>query len=387
VTLLRSALLAPLLLAVPPAQSPQLRDLPKPARELEEPFSQIAAVMELQSGKVLVIDQIEGTLNQVDFATGARTQIGRQGSGPGEFRTPTGLGRLAGDTIWVFDGTQQRIVVLNPNLTPGTTFPLLTIDAGASTVLTAPMLVDLRGRMFASSMKVQLGGNNMALPDSATIVRFDPRAEGRRSELARVRLPLSGSPSVQQDPVTRSMKISTTFSGMVTADAWTVFRDGRVALVRGGGYTVEFISPDGQRTPAAAIPYQRTAVTDADRKAELDEARRLMVEQNKMATRMMPAGVTVDFELLPPANWPSHYPAVAPFGAIAAPDGRLWVKRAVPIRVAREQWDVIDQAGQLVARWQLPPKTALAGVGPSAIYTVRTDADDLRYLQRIELPR
>jgi hypothetical protein len=387
VTLRSPLLLVPLLLAASPEQTPPLRDLPRPVRELEEPFSQIAAVMELQSGKVLVIDQIEGTLNQVDFATGARAQIGRQGSGPGEFRTPTGLARLAGDTIWVFDATQQRVVVLNPNLTPGTTFPFLTLDAGASTMLTAPMLVDLRGRLFASSIKVQLGGNNMSLPDSATIVQLDPRAGGKPTELARVRLPLSGSPRIQQDPGGRSMKITTTYGGLVSADAWVVFRDGRVAIVHGDTYTVEFVSADGQRTPGVAIPHQRTPVTDADKVAEMEEARRLMSTQNKMATRMMPAGVSVDFEVLPPSTWPSHYPPVAPLGAIAAPDGRLWVKRAVPIRLAREQWDVIDPSGRLVARWQLPQKTSLVGVGPTGVYTARTDADDLRYLQRVELPR
>ena len=65
----------------------------------------------------------------------------------------------------------------------------------------------------------------------------------------------------------------------------------------------------------------------------------------------------------------------------------MWVKRATPIRAGREQWDVIDPAGKLVARWQLPVKVTLVAVGQNTVYTVRTDDDDLRYVQRVELPR
>jgi hypothetical protein len=95
----------------------------------------------------------------------------------------------------------------------------------------------------------------------------------------------------------------------------------------------------------------------------------------------------VEFEMLPPESWPEHYPPVAPLGAIAGPDGRLWLKRSIPFRAGYEMWDVIDAAGKLVARWRLPAKTTLIGVGQGAVYTARTDEDDLRYVQRVELPR
>ncbi|HWP03050.1 MAG TPA: hypothetical protein VNL96_06315, partial [Gemmatimonadaceae bacterium] len=88
-----------------------------------------------------------------------------------------------------------------------------------------------------------------------------------------------------------------------------------------------------------------------------------------------------------PASWPDKYPPVAPMGAMAAPDGRLWVKRSVPVRIGREMWDVIGPDGRLVARWRLQPKTSLVALGRDAIYAVRTDEDDLRYIQRIVLPR
>jgi hypothetical protein len=61
------------------------------------------------------------------------------------------------------------------------------------------------------------------------------------------------------------------------------------------------------------------------------------------------------------------------------------VKRATPIRVGREQWDVIDPSGKLVASWRLPARTTLVAVGQGVVYTTRTDEDDLRYIQRVEI--
>jgi hypothetical protein len=110
-----------------------------------------------------------------------------------------------------------------------------------------------------------------------------------------------------------------------------------------------------------------------------------MEEQGKVAQKMLPAGFSMDFELLPPASWPATYPAVGALGLIAAPDGRLWARRAIPFRVGREQWDVIDAAGKLVASWRLPPKTTIVAAGQGVVYTVRTDEDDLRYIQRVEV--
>jgi hypothetical protein len=93
------------------------------------------------------------------------------------------------------------------------------------------------------------------------------------------------------------------------------------------------------------------------------------------------------FEIVQPTSWPTHYPAISPLQAIAAPNGDLWVKRATPARLDREMWDVIDRSGRLVGRWRLPAKTTVVAVGVNnTLYTVRSDEDDLRYLQRVALP-
>ena len=369
------------------AQGVAVRDLPRPSREIEDPFSLIAGAVEIRPGRVIAVDGTELELSVVDFANGSKTPLGRQGSGPGEYRAPAGIFRVMGDTIWVLDAAQQRVVVFNPDLTPGTTFPLLTFDQSTFTALTAPFFNDRRGRLYASAMLIQAGTGGgdvqISLPDSVGLVRVEPRGAAGRTEVAKVRFPVSGKPEISRSG--NAMKYTMPYPGLVSSDPWAVFPDGRIAIVRGLNYTVEFIGTDGKKSAPVRIAYDPIKVTAADQKAEMDEARRQMAEQGKVAQKMMPAGFSMDFELLPPASWPANYPPVSPLGALAAPDGRLWVKRATPFRVGREQWDVIDAAGRLVERWRLPAKTTLVAVGQGVVYTVRTDEDDLRYLQRVEL--
>jgi hypothetical protein len=389
--LVRAVVAVALLFAAPAfAQTVPVRDLPKPSREIEDPFSIISAALEIKPGQLLTIDGTEMALLRVDFANGSRTAVGRQGSGPGEYRAPAGLLRVRGDTIWLLDAMLQRITAFNPDLTPGTTFPMLMLDQSTMTVLTAPFFSDRTGKVYSSAMKIQAGvgggGNDMqmTIPDSVGVVRFDPR-QPARAEVTKVRFPVSGKPEISR--AGNAMKYTMAFPGLIASDPWAVFPDGRIAIVRGATYTIEFIAPDGKKTTAGRIAYDPIKVTSADQKAEMDEARRQLEEQGKVAQKMLPAGFSMDFELLPPANWPSNYPAVGALGLLAAPDGRLWVKRAIPFRVGREQWDVIDASGKLVASWRLPAKTTIVAVGQGVVYSVRTDEDDLRYLQRVEIPK
>ena len=387
-----TALIAMFVSAPAFAQAVAVRDLPKPSREIEDPFSLVTTAIEIKPGQVLALDGIELELAMVDFAQGSKTAIGRQGSGPGEYRVPTGLFRLAGDTIWILDAAQQRLVAFNPDLSPGTSIPMIMFDQSTMTATSAPFFTDRKGQVYASAMAIQVGRGGaggtdaqISLPDSVGVVKIDPRGKVPRAELARVRFPISGKPDIKMNGT--AMKYTMAYPGLVASDPWTVFPDGRIAIVRGANYSVEFIAPDGKKSAPTRIAYSPIRVTAADQKAEMDEARRVMQEQGKAAQKMMPAGMTMDFELLPPASWPANYPPVAPLGALAGADGRLWVKRSTPIRIGREQWDVIDQGGKLVASWRLPAKTTLVAVGQGVVYTTRTDEDDLRYLQRVEIGR
>ena len=366
-------------------QAPALRDLPKPSTEIDDPYSLIVGVREAARGALVVVDGMDGELSVVRFATGERSPLGRQGSGPGEYRGPSAVFKLHGDTLWVMDPVQQRIAPFLPDLKGGVPFNLQMFDTQTRTGLMAPFHVDGRGRMYASALPIGEGGPNMQIPDSVDVIRFDVRAPAERATMTKVRFPTSGKPEMRVEG--QVIKYKMAFPGLVTADSWAVFPDGRMAIVHGADYTVEFIAADGKRTTSRPIPYDRIPVTRQDQDAEMKEARRQMAEGMKAAERQMPPGMKREIDMPPPETWPSTYPAISPMQIHASPDGMLWVRRATPARIDREQWDVVSPAGVLVARWRLPVRTRLIGVGTGAVYTVRLDEDDLQYLQRVEVGR
>jgi hypothetical protein len=371
------------------AQAVPVRDLPKPTKEIDDPFSLIVAAREYRPGQLVVSDGLEGQVSLVDFAQGAKTAIGRKGAGPGEYTVAAAFFRLAGDTLWILDGAgaAARIVAFQPDLKPGTTFSVQLFDTRDTTIMQGTMFGDTRGRLYSTAMKFRTGTTGVSIPDSMDLVWFDPRAglHSTRTVLARVRTPSTGKQDIQNQG--GHIKVSTPFPGLVPADAWAAFPDGRVAIVRGANYRVEFILPDGSKPAPTTIEYERYKVTDADKQAELAAIRKRVVQQMAIMKKLMPANVTLDVTVAPPPSWPAEYPPLALLSVLPAPNGDLWVKRSVPVKLDRERWDVIDRSGKLVARWRLASQTTIVAIGTGGIYTVRTDEDDLRYVQRVDLPR
>lgn len=252
-------------------QEPPIRDLPKPVREIDDPFSLVIASRELRPGVLVVSDGMEGQVSLVDFARGTKSPLGRKGGGPGEYNLAAGLFRLAGDTLWILDGQggAARIVSFGPDLKAGTTFIVQLFDQQDTTVVQGSMFSDTRGRLFSTAVKFRMGDTGPIIPDSMDLVWFDPRAKKMvRTLIARVRTPSTGKQDIKRDG--GNIKVSTPFPGLLAADAWVAFPDGRIAIVRGANYRVEFILPNGSKPSPTVIPYERYRVTEDDKKAELD---------------------------------------------------------------------------------------------------------------------
>lgn len=373
------------------AQQVPLRDLPKPTREIEDPFSAVTGITEIRPGQVVVVDATEVTVTHLDFATQAKKTIGRTGSGPGEYTNPIGVIRLPGDTLLVFDaqagsgGAAMRLVKFLPNLAAGTTMNMMAFNTVDTSVVQGTIFVDRAGHFYSTSIKLIMGPTGPTPADSMQLVRFDLAATPTFTKLGAIRTPQSGNQERRAEG--NRIIVRVPFNGLSLADAWTLLPDGTIAIIRGKGYTVEFLGRDGKTTGPFSIPYERIRVTEADRKAELDFQREQLNSVKAMINKSMPPNLVLDIDITPPPSWPAEYPPIAAIVAWPTPSGQVWVRRAVPARLDREQWDVIDRSGKLVQRWQLPPKTRLVMVGNGSVYTVRTDEDDLQYLQRIALPR
>jgi hypothetical protein len=368
-----------------------LADLPAPATEFAEAFSGVSGVHELPDGRLVVVDATEATVQVLDLAAGTATALGQRGGGPGEYQAPAGLLRLPGDSFAVLDvgggngAGAMRVVRFGPDLGAGTTSTMMLFDQTDTSVVQGTMFAGADGQLYSTSIKLVIGPQGPLPGDTMHIVRFPLTATPTFTKLGAIRTPQTGQREQQING--QSITIKQPFPGLVTADAWAAFPDGRLAIVRGEGYTVEFVAPDGTRGTPVAVPYERIPVTPEDQTAELDAAREQLATVLTVVRRTLPPGFQLDIEILPPPSWPAEYPPVAPIVAHAAPDGRLWVRRSVPVRLDQERWDVIGPDGALVAQWRLPAMTSLVAVGDGAVYLTRKDDDDLRHLQRVVLPR
>ncbi len=368
----------------------ELIDLPAPNAELAEPFTAVAGAVELTNGELVVVDGSDAEVSVVDFAAGSRALLGKRGAGPGEYTAPVGALRLAGDTIAVLDvsgagGGSARVVRFNPDRSAGATGTMMLFNMLDTSAVQGTMFPSATGDVFSTAIKLRFGPAGPIPSDTMNIVRFAMVPTPTFTTLAHIRTPQTGER--EQRVEGNAITIRAPFPGLVTADAWTAFPDGRVAIIRGEGYTVEFLSPDGTVSAPVAIPYDRIPVTAADQEAELATTRQQLADAMVMIRRSMPPGVTIDIEVVPPPSWPTEYPPVSAIVAFPDAAGNVWVRRATQARVDREQWDVIGPTGTLVARWRLPQAVRLVAVGDGTVYTTRVDEDDLRYLQRVVLPR
>jgi hypothetical protein len=193
-----------------------------------------------------------------------------------------------------------------------------------------------------------------------------------------------------------------TFTNLPLAarDVAAVTPAGDLALVRAEGYRVEWIGADGRRSVGAPAASSNVRVTQAEREAFVRSQVRpgtIVVSGGAQAAqsaagrggaRARTPTFTGDVDALfsPDMIWPDVKPPFLANAAHAAADGSVWVLRTRAHDDPTPTFDVFDRTGRVTMRVALPDGTRLAGLGQSGVYVVRTDADDLQYLDRYAYP-
>jgi hypothetical protein len=367
------------------AQSPQARALPAPDATYKEPFTTInsGSVRELSSGRVIVIDGRDQVVRLIDFASGSATQIGREGSGPAEFRQAMRLFVAAADTTYLVDRGNQRLLVIAPDGKPVSSFRLEGMGGpGAS---------GGNGRYYFSQGPAVLYGSSGPVPvDTVPILRLD-RTRNVLDTAAWVHPPKIRMERTPSGGITTSEG-----NPLNPADTWMALPDGRLAVVRSADYHVDFYPPTGRATRGAPIQFTPIRITDADKDAE--EARRNAARQNQGRGRSLtPGGGTGapaqgeppprNAPLPPLKDWPEVKPPFRWIDAIhATPSGDIWLQRFEPAGAKGSLFDVINAQGAVTRQVRLQDGWTLVGFGNGTVYTIKRDADDLMYLQRHKLP-
>lgn len=410
-----------------PAQGVPTRTYAKAEAEFGEPFSGVSGVRVLRDGRVVVSDARDKLVQVVNLSTGAATKVGREGSGPGEYGLPSLLLPLPGDSSVVYDPLNQRYLPVGPDGKPGATFRVGADapppggaggapPAGGGTVvrrpagaagggapgggpgpvmmlgglgLGRPMGADVAGRLYFEGVPLVMGPNGPTGADSVPVIRYD-RATRRADTLAWLRLP-KGAAEVKSSGGTGggNRLVSVRIGGMTpypARDAWTVLPNGTVAIARVADYHLELVAPSGAVTRGPAVPFSPVPVGEPEKQEYREQ------QKNRQGVAIMrtdgPSGSRTQASTSLPAfeepdRWPAAKPPFPEGAVMAAPTGEVWVARS---RRAADQvptYDIFSAAGRLVRRAQFPPRTRVVGFGDGGVVlTVRSDEDDLQWLQR-----
>jgi hypothetical protein len=198
-----------------PGQSIPTRTLASPETEFATPFTQIAGVRELRDGRVILIDERDRVVQLLDLASGTATTIGRQGSGPGEYRLPIAIFALSGDSTGPIYASGVPWSNRGGVFQSLDSVPLLRWSRGTSRIDTLGYIGRPKG--FAKS----------SMRGRAHVIRVGP--------------------SVPFTPI----------------DQFAVSMDGRVAIVDADDYRITWSDLDGRRTRTAPIAHSPLRVTEA----------------------------------------------------------------------------------------------------------------------------
>lgn len=357
--------------------------------EYTEPFSALMTVREREDGTVMAADPLSQVLLRVDLAANTADTLGRVGEGPQEYRQPDQVFPLPADSTLLVDLGKGQLTVIDPQGTFQSGLKMAVVREGSPLVIIQPRFVDDEGRLYF------VGGfwSGDQPQDSLQISRFD-RSTGEMETLGWAwRTP----PIVTRiDGGVRTSQVQ-----MAPRDDWAAGPDGSFAIIRANGYSVEWHLPDGRLVLGPATQVETPAITDEDKYAYLEAPGPAGLQVSVFGgsdgavdvsmSRRGGGGRSRDEIDLTRNEWAEVYPPFRPERSRISPWGELWVQRwfhprEVPLM------DVFDRNGERLGSVELPQGRRQVGwgttaAGDPALYLVRTDEFDLKWLERYRIVR
>lgn len=409
-----------------------VRELSAPEAKTTDHFGTILSVRPMAGGKILINDGRSRQLVALDGNLANRSVIidsvavGGQSYGP---RATPLIPYLADSSLFV-DGASLSLLVISPT-------------GAIARVMSAPKPNDLRF-LASSASGVDARGNlvyrgvvqrppntstdqasqfksMMTPPDSLPIVRanFETRTV---DTIGRVK----GSGDVRVGVVTTDNRtVLTMYSNPLSnIDEWAVLSDGTVAIVRGHDYHVDMLRPDGKIVSSAKLPFDWKRLSDGDKIALIDSAKKVREDQRAAAKaavaagsggRGMVAGVSTEAahgevfavrkkedvggapagpapnpismkeDWVAPSEIVDYWPPIRAGATKADLDGNVWV---LPTTSAQSKngeliYDVVSNRGVLSHRVRVPLGRSIAGFGHGGVvYLMYKDGDAGWMLER-----
>jgi len=392
------------LIAAPDAKSPPALVSPVAVRQLP---NGTLLTNDTQRRQVLLFDRDLRTFTIVaDSAGGAKNSYG---AGAG------GIIPYFADSTLLVDPAGLSMFVIDPagKIARVASVPRSQDAAALGTNTATSPGFDAKGRLVYRGIsrvkQVTNGGLTIAqFPDSVDIDRVD-LATRRVDTAAFYKISKTNMIVTQTE---KGVSVGAEINPVQTIDDWAVLADGSIAIVRGLDYHVDVVHPDGALTSAAKIPFDWRMLGDDEKVAVLDSAKRavdrMITNGGGAAMIAMHGGggaaaagghggggatfgssgegknVPPTIKMVSPSALPDYWPPFGQGAAKADADGNLWVRTTAnrANAIGGPIYDVIDRAGALIDRVQVPPGRQIIGFGKGGVVYMAARDDSGAWLER-----
>lgn len=347
-----------------------------------EAFSYLSGIRELQDGRLLAADPMSGVLLRIDLEAGRADTLAGEGEGPQEHRKPDRVFPLPNDSTLLVDLGNSRLTVVDPEGRFVDWIPMFRQMENGRARSIHPRFVDAAGFIYLTAVDPAGSGPG----DSTGVARFSRGGEAETVVAWGWHPDFTARRSGGGRPI---------FS---ESDDWAVGMDGRVAVVRANGYSVDWYLPDGsvvQGPPNEAETYPLEQ-SEMDAEVHLMQTEALMTfvtagengVESRQTSRGIPRGSGVD---LGDFFWPETLPLFRGGGTWVSPMGEAWVQRIMPA-AHPSRYEVFDGNGLRLGFVELDPGSKLVGFGSrsggeNTVYLARTDEVGLVWLSRYRVER
>jgi hypothetical protein len=374
-------LLIGLSLAAAPLSAQTTIALMQPDAESKEPFTRVRAVSEVAPGRVLVTDTQDKIVALVDFARGTSTKVGREGQGPGEYSLPADLYWVTNGKVWLVDLLSRRFLPIDRDGKTGATVPIPGNSGPGGLFFGDPGgHSDAAGRLYFRGPPIRFGSGGPVAVDSMPIVRWD-RVSPKIDTVAWIRAPKNAANvSGSGDRVQMMIGAGKVFT---PEEQWGVAGDGSVIRVLPNPFQIVWYPPNAKPMIGPVQPYTPIKVTEADRREVIAARKRekpMMISLGGNGRAAPPPNVT----LPDPVFEDSKPPFTGPGAVHVTPEGEVWILRTRPASDRAPTYDIFDRSGRVIRRVTLNPKSRVVAFGVGVVYVVRTDDEDLEYVQRFK---
>lgn len=352
---MRVALLALLPLSIAGAQaewavsSKPILDVPGVDANGNEVFQNLAGAVRLSNGNLILADKGSTSIRLVDASGKLIKSVGRQGSGPGEYRL-IAAASPCGDSLMVW--AVETTVMVGESGAAGRQFALPS-----------------DGSRLPPGLRVSCASNGNFVYLTQPLAR-EMTAEGlMRMKGAVVATDRAGKVLSHLDSIPAGIWMRVGGGGFPAPLAPTtsaVMVGDRIAIGVSDSARIWIISPDGKRS-TIAVPHTPRAPTDQEMTDAVSDVADLAPVP--LRPRLLPE--------LQKAPKPATLPAY--FGLFGDPDGVLWVLQTPP---GAKRTDLLAMSvdGRILARTIIPMAVSIFDIGRDYILASYDDANDETHL-------